>query len=132
MRCRLKSFLFLVVLLFSVLSSLFSEITLSETDYQMIMEALNHSESQLIEQEKQITTLENQLKSSEIIIENQEKLQNILDQQIVQQEKALSLHEKYLKEQKKETLWTNIKGFLLGVLAGGVILNVLYTIQLNT
>lgn len=108
--CLRKLYLILP-LLFLLLQPLYSEIKLSDSDYQEIMKALTESETALQTQAQSIARLEAELKQLQ-------KLQEISERIIKQQSENLRLHEKSLKEQRKEQTITRILDHLRGFVGG--------------
>ena len=101
--------LFILLLLLSLVSGhLFSERILTEEQYQTLMTALENSDRELENQEKQILSLE--------------KLQDLLNRQTAVQEQELERLSKSLEESRKQTLIKKIEVFIEGVLAGGLIM----------
>lgn len=81
----LKKGLSIFVLLLCLPCLLFSDISLTEREYQEVMTALNNSEQELIQQEKTINELRNLQQISEKITsgqeQNYEQLKTFLEQQ---------------------------------------------------
>ena len=101
--------LFILLLLLSLVSGhLFSERILTEEQYQTLMTALENSDRELENQEKQILSLE--------------KLQDLLNRQTAVQEQELERLSKSLEESRKQTLIKKIEVFIVGVFAGGLIM----------
>lgn len=105
----------ILLLVFSlVVLPCYSDVILSEEEYQAVMTALETSETALEKQEKSINNLETQL--------NQLKnLQEISSKIIQTQGTALEQHEKYLKEQRKDHAIKQVERFLQGALTAGII-----------
>lgn len=108
--CLKKSYLILLLLLLS-LQPLFSEVILTDSEYQEITQALTDSETALTNQkesEKKLQAELTQLKT----------LQQISDRITEQQAKELELLRKSLKEQRKEQTITRILDHLRGFVGG--------------
>jgi DNA-binding transcriptional regulator YbjK len=108
--CLKKSYLILLLLLLS-LQPLFSDVLLTDSEYQEITQALTDSEIALQNQAKSITELQEQLAQLE-------KLQAISREIIEQQSENLKQHENYLKEQRREQITTRILDHLRGFVGG--------------
>ena len=108
--CLKKSYLIsLLLLLLSPL--LFSDIVLSDSDYQQIMTALTESE----------TALQTQKKTIEILQQELQQLQNLqaISREIIEQQSIdLERLAKSLKEQRKEQTITRILDHLRGFVGG--------------
>ena len=98
----LKKLLSTLLLLLFLPGVLFSDICLTEEEYQAVILELDKSETALKKQGEIITL--------------QEKLQEKSKSVIQMQEKELELHEKSLKEQKKDQTWEKVKAFISGIL----------------
>lgn len=103
----LKRLLVIWLLLLVGLSPLYSDRVLSEEKYQAIMTALENSDKAL--------------ESQEIYIQRQKELQELSNQTITMQEKALEQHLTSLKESRKQTVWEKIDWFVKGIILGGLI-----------
>ena len=108
-----KNYLVISLLLFLLSQPLFSEVTLTDSEYQEIMTALTESETALTNQkesEKKLQAELNQLKN----------LQQISHRITEQQAKELELLRKSLNEQKKERtrerIFDHVRGFFGGYL----------------
>jgi len=99
----------LLLLLLSPL--LFSDVLLTDSEYQEIQTALTESETALQTQKKTIENLQAELQQLK-------NLQMISQQIIEQQSESLKAHEKSLKEQRKEQMITRILDHLRGFVGG--------------
>ena len=108
--CLKKSYLILLFLSLALLP-LFSDVTLTDSDYQKIMTALTESETALETQKKTIETLQAELKQLQ-------NLQTISQQIIEQQSASLERLAKSLKEQRKQQTITRILDHLRGFVGG--------------
>ena len=100
-----------MVLLLLLSPLLFSEVKLTDSDYQEIMTALTESETALETQKKTIENLQAELQQLK-------NLQTISQQIIEQQSTAFAQLEKSLKEQKKEQIITRILDHARGFVGG--------------
>lgn len=110
------SVLSLLLLLLSPL--LFSEVILTDSEYQEITQALTESETALQNQEKSIATLQSELMNLKSELTQLQKLQTISQQIIEQQSENLRQHENYLKEQRRAQITTRILDHLRGFVGG--------------
>ena len=107
----LKKYYLPLVLLLLLSPLLFSEVKLTDSDYQKIKTALTESEAVLQTQAQSIARLEAELKQLKTLQEISEKI-------ISQQSIAFAQHEKYLKEQRKQQTITRILDHLRGFVGG--------------
>ena len=113
-------FLFVVLLLFSFSVSLFSDVTLTDEEYNTTLTELEKSEKALIDSENQISELQNILKHSEKIIKMLEKEQ-IISAEIIRLQKLESdLLLTSLKTRRNGQIIRDLKIFGLGFLSGNL------------
>jgi len=104
-KCGKLYFLVLVLFLLGC-SLLYSDVVLTDQEYQTVMKELTISEEALVQQKTQITELE--------------KLQEILSQVISLQEQELKLLKTSLQQQKNDQWIHDLKMFGLGFLTGNL------------
>ena len=117
---RWSGLLLLALLLFSFSVSLYSDVTLTDEEYSMILTELEKSEKALIDSEDQISELRQDLKSSEKIISLLEKEQIISANIIKLQSQELDLLLTSLKMRKTDQIIRDLKIFGLGFLSGNL------------
>ena len=116
---RLSSLLVLLLLLPGLL---YSDISLTEEEYQTIMTALTNSEKELLLQEKTISSLEKELTGLK-------KLQEISVNITSQQELNYGQLKTYLKQQEKEQKVKRFRAFVYGAAVGVTGLYILNTLE---
>ena len=107
----LKKYYLPLVLLLLLSPLLFSEVKLSDSDYQKIKTALTESETALETQKKTIENLQAELQQLK-------NLQMISQQIIEQQSTSFAQLEKSFKEQRREQTITRILDHLRGFVGG--------------
>ncbi len=113
-------FLFVVLLLFSFSVSLFSEVVLTDEEYETILKELEESVQELEQSETAISELKQDLENSEKIIGLLEKEQEISANIISLLKLESSLQLKSLKERKNDQIIQDLKMFGLGFLSGNL------------
>ena len=107
----LKKSLVILLLLLLLSPLLFSDVLLTDSEHQEIMQALTDSETALQTQKKTIENLQAELQQLK-------NLQTISQQIIEQQSASLEQLEKSLKEQRKQQTITRILDHLRGFVGG--------------
>jgi len=107
----LKKSLALLVLLLLLLQPLYSEVKLTDEEYQAVTESLTTSEIALKKQEESIRSLEAQLQQLKA-------LQEISSEIIKTQQAGSEQLKTSLKEQKKDQTLKQIERFIQGASAG--------------
>lgn len=120
MKC-IKSLLLFVLLFSFVQLSIFSEVKLTDEQYQQLKDNFNELEEINENSKRSIKELEN-------IINEREKLQEISEKMQARQNDYIETLEISLEKSTKQTTWERVKSFFIGLLSGGLILNVIYTI----
>ena len=117
----IRGLLLLALLLFSFSSLLFSDVTLTDQEYEIILSELEKSETALTEQDNQITKLQSILKHSETIIKMLKDEQKISSEIISLLKVESDLQLISLKRQRNVQIIHDLKIFGLGILTGGLI-----------
>lgn len=121
MRCgiRLNRLLLLLPLLLLLSLPLFSEVVLTDQEWQEILTALEGSETALMNSQLEVTELEKDLKNSNKIITMLLGEQTISDRIIAKLQLESGLQLKSLKQRKNVQIIRDLKIFAAGVIAGG-------------
>ena len=118
---------FLVFLLLS--SESFSDVTLTDEEYQTIKTELEKSKVELVNLKKEKSNLETALKNSENLITMLLTVPNVLTSISLELNQGLTTHLEYLKKREKDQWIRDLEFFGVGVLTAFSIFSAVYMMR---